>query len=353
MARRLAACGVCSDAFDGRSLFENIERLDVLPEAGSAPSAEQSPKTTDYQTILIVGPWQNPRTILLMIRQWRKQLIIYMPRGGLADNEFFGARNFKKKLYFKLIESYIAKIARVIVFSSKLEVQHSSRLTRFANKHVVIPDIFEPPATELMSHLPSCRLSFLAEFDPRKGALEFVEGLRAWINLRTPSVVPFEIVIGGGPRRGREQYYKDVCAKASSVDGANIRFIGPVTHQDRADFYAACDIFMVSSKFESYCLTALEALASGCVLICAPDVGVLEYLPDHPAIVRLSGLSPTDISGGLERAYRWHMNSGERRINICAMAAQAIADINDPAVAAWRELLQGPVNTNAIPALHL
>lgn len=337
MARRLARLGFVSDAYDGTALFENVEQLDVLPEDRADRPLFDPKHAQKYDAIFVVGPWQNPQMLFSVLRYSGHKQIVYLPRGGLADNEFAGRRNLKKHIYFPLVEARILRASTTIVFSSELEMTHSGRLARFFNKHLIVPDLFDLPEAVPAVTRQTPRLSFLAELDPRKGAAELMSGLATWAD---SSDMAIDVTIGGGLRPGREAYFAKVRALADALEVPPVNFLGPVAHQDRAAFYAETDIFIVPSQFESYCLTALEAISNGCIVICGANIGVLEYLPRHPAIVRLSDLSPCAIMGGIEQALVWQRSTTDPRSVVRDMAKHAIGAINNQAEGLWENLLR-------------
>jgi len=58
----------------------------------------------------------------------------------------------------------------------------------------------------------------------------------------------------------------------------NVHFYLPVTQQELVYFYNVADIYCQFSKYESFCLTLLEAIACGCRTIVRPGTGMDEIL---------------------------------------------------------------------------
>ena len=56
----------------------------------------------------------------------------------------------------------------------------------------------------------------------------------------------------------------------------NVHFYLPVTQQELVYFYNAADMYCQFSKYESFCLTLLEALACGCTVLFTPKTGMDE-----------------------------------------------------------------------------
>jgi len=67
------------------------------------------------------------------------------------------------------------------------------------------------------------------------------------------------VITGKGPA---EQNLRSLVAKLGLED--KVRFTGFVPDSELPKFYASCDAFVIASRFETQCLVALEAMASGC-----------------------------------------------------------------------------------------
>jgi 1,4-alpha-glucan branching enzyme len=66
----------------------------------------------------------------------------------------------------------------------------------------------------------------------------------------------------------------------SKVLAKNVVFLGEVSSQTIIGYYQKCMICVLPSIYEPFGITALEAMASGCVLI-ASDIGGLKEIVDH------------------------------------------------------------------------
>jgi glycosyltransferase involved in cell wall biosynthesis len=111
------------------------------------------------------------------------------------------------------------------------------------------------------------------------------------------------IFIAGGVRTGCEKYMEPMerFVEHSGLSDS-VEFLGPVAHHDRAKFYRDTDIFIATSRFESFGLTVLEALHSGCVTLTGRSLGVLEYVAEDPHLVVCNGLTENDSVDGLQHA---------------------------------------------------
>jgi glycosyltransferase involved in cell wall biosynthesis len=110
-------------------------------------------------------------------------------------------------------------------------------------------------------------------------------------------------VVGDGPLRGALSRR----AGDLGLDGA-ITFHGEIAHDVLPSFYRACDLFVLSSRFESQAMVALEAAACGCPVV-ATRVGVV---PELGAAAR--GVAPGDAAA-----------LGEAMVNVLRDAGTRIA----------------------------
>lgn len=87
---------------------------------------------------------------------------------------------------------------------------------------------------------------------------------------RLPGSLPVRLWVVGA---GDVKRYRDIAAR-QGVDG-RVTFFG--ARRDPERFYRAADMFVLPSRYETFCLAAFEAAATGLPLIVTPvhDVGVL------------------------------------------------------------------------------
>ncbi|MGQ9669338.1 MAG: glycosyltransferase [Desulfosoma sp.] len=129
---------------------------------------------------------------------------------------------------------------------------------------------------------------FVGRLDPIKGLDSLVAAFAG-----LPRSVPARLVVVGGDASETEPlkaYQEMVYAQGLSE---RVIFAGRVDQCRLPAFYAAADALVVASHYESFCLVALEALASGRPVI-GPPVGVL------PKVLRLAeaGVLVQDNSPG-------------------------------------------------------
>jgi D-inositol-3-phosphate glycosyltransferase len=94
--------------------------------------------------------------------------------------------------------------------------------------------------------------------------------------MRTDAVLH---IVGGDPDGDPE--LDRLCALAGDLGvGVRVRFPGAVAQRDLPNYYRAADALVVTSRYESFGLAAVEALASGLPVVAA-QVGGLPSIITH------------------------------------------------------------------------
>lgn len=339
-ARELVRFGVVTDVVDRGLLFRNVERMEALPEDSGSTSFTIDPRS--YRAILHIGPWQPPRYIWPIWRNRGNTPYYYLPRGGLAKIEFEGRRNYKKIPYSLLFERRLLTSASGVIFSSLTERDNCHWTARRQTKGWVIPDYFsatdmcDAPTRSVTPDL--LRIGFLAEISCRKGLLPMT-GAVCDFALEHPER-RIEFVIGGGTRSGQEAYVNAVRDMLGNrPQNLAVKWIGRVSHLERAEFYRSVDIFTAPSLFESFGLTTLEALQFGCSALCTRQMGVCEYVHDLPQLAVVQQATRDALRVGLETLSR-NTNVTERH---CISLAERLSRMNDLADRSWLQILGGRV----------
>ncbi|MDE3229630.1 MAG: glycosyltransferase [Chloroflexota bacterium] len=182
-------------------------------------------------------------------------------------------------------EGRIATSADTVIVSTELEGEQLRRLYGLTPGHTrVIPcgvdlDAFTPatPASRAearhaldLDTTPT--LLFVGRLDPIKGIDLLLESVAL---LRTPVRL---LVVGGDPAGDPE--VERLRARAAELGlGSRVRFPGAVPQRDLPAYYHAADAVVVSSRYESFGLVAVEALACGATVVASAAGGL-------PSIVR-------------------------------------------------------------------
>lgn len=347
MAKATLEYGYISDVVAGDRVFENVGSLPQLPRSHD-DTVRRNTDYSAYDFIVIVGPWQSPfRIANALFRNRNSGHFIYIPKGGLAKIEFSRIRDLKKIPYLCLIEILWLVMARQIVVSSRLELESLPfPVSLFRSKCRIIPDFFCPSWPRVKHASPPAsddklRFFFMAEIHPRKGLEEAIYGFHDWVvkNNLTDSVL---LTVGGEPRPGSQDYYNRVKQFVECTPLRDcVKFVGAVAHEDRLRFYADSDVFLATSRFESFCLTVLEALHSECLVLAGPDLGVLEYVRQSQNLFVISDLSRSAIMEGLGEIFR-KINARKAVVEPSGHEEGSLDVsrlVNSMAIQRWRELL--------------
>ncbi|HET9110196.1 MAG TPA: glycosyltransferase [Ktedonobacterales bacterium] len=182
-------------------------------------------------------------------------------------------------------EGSIATSADCVIVSTELEGEQLRRLYGLAPSHTrIIPcgvdlDAFTPATPELrvearraldLDDTPT--LLFVGRLDPIKGIDLLLESVA---QMRTPARL---LVVGGDPAGDPE--VERLRAHAAELGLAErVRFPGAVPQRELPTYYHAVDAVVVASRYESFGLVAVEALACGAAVVASAAGGL-------PSIVR-------------------------------------------------------------------
>lgn len=183
------------------------------------------------------------------------------------------------------------------------------------------------------------------EFIFTAGSLESYRGLEDLIRA-LPGLIEkrpgLKLAVAGGSRPATEKYLsglKDLAA-ALKVSG-DIAWLGKLPEEELSWCYSNCAAFALTSRMESFCFVALEALAHGCNIVstdsaCLPEIfkdSVLYYEPGDAKSLALALFTVLSRS------------AAERRAAGSAAAARAASFSWDAAAAATLGVLKRAVKT--------
>lgn len=192
--------------------------------------------------------------------------------------------------YRLLLPASLRRAAAITVYSEHVRRALLSRFPAAAAKTRVIPPgvpaRFLQPVTDAQReavrtrlHLPQKFLLFVGDLSPRKNLL----GLQAAFDLLRTEDHALQLVIAGAP----------VGSPCPQLASDRIHWLGYVPEDDLPALYGAAEALVFPSFDEGFGLPALEAMASGCPVVCAPG-GAAEVCGD--AALVCNPASPTSIA---------------------------------------------------------
>lgn len=223
----------------------------------------------------------------IFVAFWGKYLkipIVLSPHGTFL---IFDRLFFAKKLYDRLFGKWIAKFSAQIFAVSNYEIEEL--------KHWGLPDekislIYNGANLEEFETLPP-RGQFREKMGLGKdthivlglGRLHYVKGFDFLISAFKKVIDEQEgsSLIIVGPDEGVLDELKELRERLSIRD--KVIFPGPLYGQDKLAAYQDADVFVLSSRTESFGLVVFEALMCGTPVIVSDTVGVKDFISKYGA----------------------------------------------------------------------
>lgn len=179
-----------------------------------------------------------------------------------------------------------------------------------------LPDHF--PRRRAAEQAIPAQLLFVGRFDAMKGLHELFTSLTL---LPRSSTVQLVLIGGDGPASAVQQRLVELARDLGISE--QVEFAGRVTHERLTDYYTRADVVVLPSRYESFGLVTLEALACGTAVVAtrtgvAPEIitpGVNGYLAEvnNPqslaaaisAAVELSGSSDAQVIRSKVADFSW------------------------------------------------
>lgn len=211
--------------------------------------------------------------------------------------------DFRVRLYNALVSAATSGAAHIIADSeaSKADiVQHlKAPMDKVTAIHLAVGPQFRSAADirdtadREKYNLPDSYVLYLGGFHPRKNVSNI---LAAWTWCDGPLGEYYPLVIAGKLPEPGDKFYDDLpgYAKKLGIDNS-VRFIGPVSEEDKPALYRGAACFVFPSRHEGFGLPLLEAMACGVPVVTTafssiPEVvGEAAYLVADPDDTRALG----------------------------------------------------------------
>ena len=203
----------------------------------------------------------------------------------------------------KLVELTVSRVDAFIAVSSSIQ---QSWLASYGIKPILIPNGVD--TTRFNSRIDGSSLRKEMRLEDKfvilsVGRLSRQKGLQYLLQaadyLRS-EMQNLVVLIGG---RGEEAArLRDLAEKHFLLK--TVRFVGFIPPDSLPIYYAACDLFVLPSVFETFALTLLEALSTGKPVVCAKVGGAQEIAGRFEESLQARLVNPCD-SKGLAEAIVW------------------------------------------------
>ena len=138
---------------------------------------------------------------------------------------------------------------------------------------------------------------FVGRFDPMKGLDRLIEALRL---LRSKTNLKVVVVGGDGKQSPAQQEIRNIARRLQVED--HIIWTGAVEHTRMPFMYNAADVVVIPSRYESFGLVALEAMACGTPVVATP-VGIMDrIIREGQNGFILNGFSASELAQGINLA---------------------------------------------------
>ncbi|MEI6047229.1 MAG: glycosyltransferase family 1 protein, partial [Chloroflexota bacterium] len=148
-------------------------------------------------------------------------------------------------------------------------------------------------------------LFYLGGFDRRKNVITLLEAFgQALPHLKELEKADqggrWVLALAGKPHTANPVMYPDLTEPIRRIFGTGeearrVRFLGPVTEEDKPLLYRTADLYAFPSLYEGFGLDPLEALASGTPVLCSDASSLPEVVGAAARLVK-----PTDITAWRE-----------------------------------------------------
>lgn len=141
--------------------------------------------------------------------------------------------------------------------------------------------LFKPSTKPKPEHTSALQITVLGRVQPFKGQDLALAAFADFVSNFTALAKNARLTIAGTPTPGTEDFYQNLhtVATAAHLTG-KVRFLPALSRQEAARLLASSDIVLVPSHSETFGLVALEAAASGAVVLATDTSGLRESVDD-------------------------------------------------------------------------
>ncbi len=295
---------------------------------------------TTFDTINLQSWWSLLIIGAAVICRAKRCIYIISPRGMLSAYTFQNLHGRPKKWIHKAVGKKLLKTG-ILHATTDLEWSDCQKIIP-GWKGFVLPNLVRFPATLPARQYPTgdtLTLGFLSRIDQKKGLELTMQALA----LQT---FKYRLKIGGGGEEGYLQSLKTLAASLK-IDH-RIQWCGWISGDNKFDFLASLDVFILTSYNENFANTVIESLSVGTPVFISRGVGLAGYVESES----LGWVCDTSVTA-IANKFAEMAADREKMVPIGKMAPEKIrADFNKMTLAghyanAYKQFIRPPLPTTA------
>ncbi len=228
----------------------------------------------DFDLVHVHGVWGMSPVIGLAAGRLAGKPIVVTAHESLTTFDIDGSRSASRRRQKQLLKSLYLRYATLFVLGSELESQAS--LPPSAHQRIVYLPLVdadgEVPALRPHREKRDLRVGFLGRVDPKKNLDLLIDA-----TARLPDHVHL-VIAGDGPA----DLVNSLRRRADDLGtGDRVEWLGFIEPGDRTRFLEDLDLLAMPSSFESFGLSAAEAMLHGVPVLVSERTGIAEVISRH------------------------------------------------------------------------
>jgi glycosyltransferase involved in cell wall biosynthesis len=208
----------------------------------------------------LTAVYNFPTLPTLAACRWLRKPLVWSPRGALQ--RWQSSRRPGLKAAWESVCRRLAPDALVLHATSAQEAVDSQAKFPRASAAVIPNGVELPPCLEHRKNSGHLRLLFLGRLDPKKGIENLLAACRTLAGRLDP---PWKLVIAGSGSAAYTAGLEETVRNLGLRD--QVRFVGEVRGQAKADLFAESDLAVFPSHTENFAMVVAEALSYGVPVI--------------------------------------------------------------------------------------
>ncbi|MFL6088986.1 MAG: glycosyltransferase [Aeromicrobium sp.] len=229
-----------------------------------------------YDVVHVHGVWGLTLLAALAAARLRGIPIVVTPHESLTAIDIETSQNALRQSFKLALRTIYLRCTTVFVVNSQLEADTSVPEADAARVRVAYHPVVEPGAPAALPMTrgtgEGLRVGFLGRLHPKKNLALVIDALA-----QVPDHVVL-VVAGGGPLLEDMQQH----ARQRGVT-KRVEWLGFVSPDERDRFLAGIDVLVMPSTFESFGMSAAEAMLAGVPVIVSETTGIAEVIHRHDA----------------------------------------------------------------------